>query len=131
MNFFKTGFIIFFCLIAPRVFAFIHTYEALENSYEYQSVKRYVGLEELVFYENRIYLIQENDFLPLKAVYSDVNGLYIKILNKVAKRKEEQVNALVCGNGHDIYHHFYLGGCGGCSHPWCNFRCKCHSPWTP
>jgi hypothetical protein len=76
-------------------------------------------------------LIEDDDFTIIKALYSDDEGLYIKVSNKIVNRKEEKMNAQVCVNGHPVYHHYYLGGCGGCAHPWCNFRCKCHMPWNP
>ncbi|MEI8365386.1 MAG: hypothetical protein WCF65_03115 [Parachlamydiaceae bacterium] len=137
----KLRLVLFFCLFSLSVFA----REAHENTTEKQLVEIYVGLDELVFDSNGIYLIEGGELYPIKAVYSDAKGLYIKvhqaIIQQLPKKIKEEIRpknkqekswpkSNECGNGHLVYHPKSQGGCGGCAHPLCIFRCPCHMPWN-
>lgn len=79
---------------------------------------------ELFVTQNSLLLLRDNEAFPLTAVYADADGLYA-ILDARREDKIWDPNERCCGNGHLVY-----CPCGGCAFWWCNFRCKCHSPWV-
>lgn len=83
--------------------------------------KIYLSPHELLVTDCGLFLLTRDTALPLTAIFSDANGIYINFPVEAAG----QMKAYTCPNGHDIYHR----ECGGCANWWCNFRCKCYSPW--
>lgn len=82
--------------------------------------------DDLILTDNGIYFIEDGEITEVSAIYSNANGII------VVPNRDLQKGGIVstCGNGHDIYHHYHDGGCGGCANWWCVFRCKCNSPWA-
>lgn len=89
----------------------------ISHDENYDEERLDVTLNDLLFLEHGIYLINAEEFIPLKALYTDSKGLFVMI------PRDKIWNE--CNNGHRIYHQ----ACGGCANWWCAFRCKCYSPW--
>lgn len=90
--------------------------------------KFYISASTLHPTDHGLYVEMEDEFLPVEGVFVDLHGLYI--LSPQAKKGYPQEvkpwdGVDRCTNGHPIYHK----ECKGCGNWWCNFRCKCHSPW--
>ncbi len=118
---------------------------------EREEERIYINLENLSFTPTAMFLLNGSDVLPVKTLYTDRRGFYIKFDHVVIdgferpspkktdknKKKDteehwdnrpthiEEKKSNTCVNGHEIYHE-----CGGCANWWCNSRCKCYSPWV-
>jgi hypothetical protein len=78
--------------------------------------KIYLAPENVLITQEGIFYVQSNKIIEVDAIYTDCEGIYMRGKEKADNR---------CGNGHPLYHI----ECGGCANWWCNFRCKCSSPW--
>lgn len=120
-------FLLTLCLSSLHLSACANFYESKNEKYS----KIYVTEKDLLLHDNQIYLNDNGEFESLNAVYCDDDGLYIIIDTKTARnRGGEFIGENTCKNGHLVYHHRHNGGCGGCAHWMCSFRCKCYSPWN-
>jgi hypothetical protein len=100
--------------------AFIHPLSAKEPSYpNIDNQKIYISPNELVFTQEGIFLLHAQELIPIDAIFSDREGIFI-----IDPLKYDKITD-TCPNGHKIYHL----ECGGCAWWYCNFRCKCYSPW--
>ena len=84
--------------------------------------KLYVNPNDLLISEAGLFLVGASELISLKKVEFDEYGFYVVAAKNTEIRPKQES---MCMNGHPIYHE----ECGGCANWWCNFRCKCHSPW--
>jgi hypothetical protein len=125
MKNFKFAFALFFSLSSMNLFA----HETPKDFHRDQISATYISYEDLLFENGRIFLICSDQVKEINAVFSDNHGLYIIEFFYSKEAREDKILDF-CSNGHPVYHQYYYGGCGGCAHPWCVFRCKCHMPWN-
>ena len=127
MNNLKSKFMVFFLVLAVLVgLPSISNANELTTNYDsQQTIERRINIssDDLLITEEGIYFIKSGEALPVRAVFADLDGLYIIESALNTGRQDRIWNT--CDNGHDIYH----PACGGCGFWWCNFRCKCYSPW--
>ncbi len=86
-----------------------------------EDLKIYISAQDVQVTDCGLFVHVDDEFFPVDGIYVDVLGLYI---NSIDANKNEEITDQ-CPNGHKIYHR----ECQGCANWWCNFRCKCYSPW--
>ena len=119
-------FIIFLCL---SLFSTVccYAYCCEQGQHGNISTRMYVNIQEIVSNEEGLFLIDVDDLIPLKSIAIDDFGCFVETMFRGDKIRPQ--DNPTCMNGHPVYHLKRYGGCDGCAHPWCIFRCKCHSPW--